>query len=58
LTFLLITWLGSEGGAFLLPVPGLQVADYPWLILVPATKGLTTTLTARFTVLSVLRRLI
>lgn len=58
LTFLLITWLGSEGGAFLLPVPGLQVADYPWLILVPATIGLTTTLTARFTVLSVLRRLI
>jgi cell division transport system permease protein len=58
LTFLAITWLGSEGGAFLLPVPGLMLSDYPWLLLVPAIIALTTTLAARITVLRVLRRMI
>lgn len=58
LTFLAITWLGSEGGAFLLPVPGLMLSDYPWLLLVPAIVALTTTLAARMTVLRVLGRMI
>ena len=58
LTFLAITWLGSEGGAFLLPVPGLMLSDYPWLLLVPAVVALTTTLAARMTVLRVLGRMI
>jgi len=58
LTFLLISWLGSEGGAFLLPVPGLGLSDYPWLITVPAAIALTTTAAARITVLRVLRRMI
>lgn len=58
LTFLLISWLGSEGGAFLLPVPGLGLGDYPWLITVPAAIALTTTAAARITVLRALRRMI
>ncbi len=58
LTFLTITWLGSEGGAFLLPVPGLMLSDYPWLLLVPAIVALTTTIAARITVLRVLGRMI
>ncbi len=57
-TFLAITWLGSEGGAFLLPVPGLMLGDYPWLLLVPAIVALTTTIAARITVLRVLGRMI
>ena len=58
LTFLLISWLGSEGSAFLLPVPGLALGDYPWLLIVPAAIALTTTLAARITVLRVLARMI
>ena len=58
ITFLLISWLGSEGGAFLLPVPGLTIGDYPWLLTVPAAIALTTTAAARITVLRVLRRMI
>ncbi len=58
ITFLAITWLGSEGGAFLLPVPGLMLGDYPWLLLVPAIVALTTTIAARITVLRVLGRMI
>ncbi len=58
LTFLLISWLGSEGSAFLLPVSGLTLSDYPWLLIVPAAIALTTTLAARITVLRVLARMI
>ncbi|MEQ9520790.1 MAG: hypothetical protein RLN89_15275 [Parvibaculum sp.] len=57
LTFLSISWAGSDGGAFLLPVPGLNFSDYPWLLIVPAMLALTTTIAARFTVFRALTRM-
>ena len=56
-TFLTISWMGSDGGAFLLPVPGLGLTDYPWLLVVPASLALTTTAAARFTVFRALTRM-
>ncbi len=58
LTFLAISWVGAEGSAFLLPVPGLTLGDYPWLLIVPAVIALTTTLAARITVLRILKQMI
>lgn len=57
LTFLTISWAGSDGGAFLLPVPGLNISDYPFLLIVPTMLALTTTLAARFTVFRALNRM-
>lgn len=57
-SFLVITWLGSDGGAFLLPVPGLALGDYPWLLSVPAAIALTTSIAAKVTVFRVLGRMI
>lgn len=57
-TFFALSWFGAGNSMFLLPVQGLKPEYYPALVAVPLVAALVAVLTARYTVLRSLGRLL